>query len=415
MVQASLADPLGDESGTDDLVPAVVGLPVETSDWTLADLEAIALQTHPAIEKQRAAVRAACGRYQQAGLPLNPIAQYQSQEIGNEDSTGLHSVTVSQPIVTANKLGIAQQVRSREVQKEQARLLAAKLKVTARVRSSFALAQVAQQRMELTQTIWDLSQKAESSVEGLVSAGQASRLALLQARVETEKARIQFENAEAKHHASLRSLAAAVGDPVIAYDRLAGELPVPTTGPPWDQLLDQIGEASPEISLAGSELARARWALKLACAQVVPNVTGQAGVGYDSATDDTFAVIGISVPLPVRNRNQGNIRSARADMVAAAAAIDETRLSLEGRMAESVGRYQMAQQRYSRMSELMVPAAEEAYDLASKAFEAGEIDYLQLLTAQRTLFDTRLTLLEAIGQAAVASAEIETLLVGMTF
>ncbi|MEM6471861.1 MAG: TolC family protein [Planctomycetota bacterium] len=396
-------------------VRGLLNTPQQATAWSLQDAEAVALQTHPAIRKQRSTLQAARGQFVQAGLPFNPVAQYLSEEIGNDDSTGLHSLTISRQFATANRLGIAQQVQVREYQKQQARLRSAELRVTNDVRTAFALALVAQQRTELSREILKLAAKSEAAVKDLVDAEEASKLSLLQAKVETEQTRIDFENAAARHRAALRVLAAAVGDPSIEESRLLGELQTPDSDQPWAPLLQQLSANSPELSLATAELDRARCALQLACAQVVPNITGQAGVGYDSMTDDTFAVVGVSVPIPIRNRNQGNIQSARARISAAADAIDETQLSLERRLASSVGQYEIAKQQYERLSDSVIPAAEEAYELAVQAYEVGEADYLQLLTAQRTLFEKRLRQLDASGRAAAAANQIDTWLVGLPF
>jgi cobalt-zinc-cadmium efflux system outer membrane protein len=121
--------------------------------------------------------------------------------------------------------------------------------------------------------------------------------------------------------------------------------------------------------------------------------------------------LGVSVPLPIRNRNQGNIRAARAEVDSAAAAIDQTRLDLESRLAGAVGRYQMAKERFERLRDLVLPSADETFQLSISAVEAGESSYLQLLTAQRTLFTTQLSALDALSQALQANAEIEGMLV----
>ena len=149
----------------------------------------------------------------------------------------------------------------------------------------------------------------------------------------------------------------------------------------------------------------------MACAQVTPNVTGQFGAGIDTASDDAYAVINLSVPLPIRNRNQGNIRTARAQITATSAASERTRLDLESRLAGAVGRYQSARQRYQRLQTKVLPSADETFELSQAAFQAGESNYLQLLTAQRTLIGTELRILEALEQAREAAAEIDGLLV----
>lgn len=385
--------------------------PFQSDRLSLEQLEASALASHPAITRSRAQVNSRQGQYFQAGLPFNPTFRYQSGEIGNEGSSGQHSARFSQEFITANKLGIAQQVQAREIQKQQAQLRIAELRVLTRIRTAFAAAAVSQSRTELTQQIVDLAEKSLESVQALLDAKEASNIELLQAKVEVDQAHINFENARTQLEADRRALAAAAGITELPQIALAISEELHLESTPWDGLLGELTTTSPEIAAAGSELERARWALQLACAQVTPNITGQIGVGVDTATDDTFAIVGVSVPLPIRNRNQGNIQSARADIAAASAAIEETRLSLDGRLADVVGRYRTARQRYERLQSKIVPNAEQTYQLSRKSFEAGESDFLQLLTVQRTLFTTRLSVLDALGQAKQAAAEIEGLLI----
>ncbi len=146
-------------------------------------------------------------------------------------------------------------------------------------------------------------------------------------------------------------------------------------------------------------------------AQAIPNVTGFVGVGIDAITDDTYGRIGISLPLPIHNRNQGNVRTVRANIQVAQATIDQTRVSLESRLASAVGRYRTARQRYDRLREQILPNAEETFELSQAAFAAGESSYLQLMEAQRTLISTQLQALDAIGLVRQAMAEIDGMLV----
>ncbi|MEO1619347.1 MAG: TolC family protein, partial [Planctomycetota bacterium] len=271
---------------------------------TLETVEALAMGWHPAIAEARALVEANCGQYQQAGLPFNPVLQYQSEEIGNEGGSGLHSIRLSQQIVTANKLSIGQQVQAREIQKQRARLRIAELTVLARVRALFAKSLVAQERSQIADSIVAVAEESVASVSALYDAEEVSKISVLQAVVELEQTRIAAENATTNYHASLKSLAAAVGGAELPNAPLVADLEATLVEQPWEPLLAELAQMSSEMSLAGSELERAKWSLRLACAQVVPNVTLQAGAGYDGSSDDTFGVFGVSVPLPLRNRNR---------------------------------------------------------------------------------------------------------------
>lgn len=390
-------------------------------------IESLAIASHPAIAEARARVESTRGQYIQAGLPFNPVLQYQSDEVGNEGASGLHSLGLSQQIVTANKLSIAQQVQAQEIQKQNARLRVAELTVSARVRGLFARSLVAQQRSQIADSIARVAEESLDSVSKLYEAEEVSKISVLQAKVELEQARIAAENAVTNYRASLQSLAAAAGGVDLASGVdlpggvdlaggvLVGDLEAMLVERPWEPLFAELSQMSPEMSLAGSELERAKWSLQLACAQVIPDVTVQAGAGYDGFSDDTFGVFGVSVPLPIRNRNQGNIRSARANVSAASAAIERTALDLQGRLAKAAGRHEVARTRYTRLQQSVIPNAEETFELSRQAFAAGELDYLQLLTAQRTLFNTQLAVLDAVGTASQTAAEIDSMVVRLSF
>ncbi|MCP4889236.1 MAG: TolC family protein [Planctomycetaceae bacterium] len=422
---ASMQTPVVTESLPLDLVTEVSQEPIESltekavfsetkpAGWssTLAGLESVALGQHPAILASRQQLAAAQGLYQQAGLPPNPVLQYQSEEIGNEGSSGLHSVRVSQQFVTANKLGLAQQVAAQQAARLSAEVRRTELQVLTELRIAFAQALIAQRRVALANKIVDLSEQSVQSAELLLKAQEISKVALLQAQVEAEQARISADNATTLLAANRRSLAAAVSLDELPEGELVGDLEQGLQTRPWDETLESIASQSPELLAAGSNLDRARWALRLACAQVTPNVTAQVGAGVDTGSDDTYAVLGVTVPLPIRNRNQGNIRAARASVAAASSSIERTRLDLEGRLAMAVGRYDTARRRYERLRDNVLPGAEETFELSKTAFGAGESNYLTLLTAQRTLVNTQLRILDALDQTRQASAEIDGFLV----
>lgn len=378
---------------------------------TLRRLEEIALAAHPDIAGARARVEEARGQAIQAGLPFNPTLFYQSEEIGADDASGLRSINISQQIVTADKLSIARRMWTEEVQRRRSQQFSTELAVLTRVRAAFMRALMDQQRVDLTRQIEGLADQSLNLVQALLDAQEVSRIELLQAEIEAQQATVGAENARTQLRASLDRLAALAGIDELPERQLAGDPTADIVESPWEKMLDRITAASPELAASAQELERARWALRLAYSQVIPNVTAQIGVGLDAGSDDTFARWGVAVPLPIRNRNQGNIRSARADVAAAAAAIETTQRTLERRFADAVGTYEIARQRYQRLQQSIVSNAEESYDLSLNAFNAGEISYLQLLTTQRTLFDTRLRVLDTLTQAKQAQAEIEGLLV----
>jgi cobalt-zinc-cadmium efflux system outer membrane protein len=110
----------------------------------------------------------------------------------------------------------------------------------------------------------------------------------------------------------------------------------------WEDTLNRLLAESPQLAGALAGVARAQATLSRECAGRVPNVDLQAGVQYDNATRDTFASVQVGVPIPIYNRNQGNIRKAQAELIAAQHEVTRVRLALEQRLAAVFEQYATA-------------------------------------------------------------------------
>jgi cobalt-zinc-cadmium efflux system outer membrane protein len=139
----------------------------------------------------------------------------------------------------------------------------------------------------------------------------------------------------------------------------------------------------------------------------VPNLGLQAAVQYDNATQDTFATVQAGVPMPIFNRNQGNIRTAQAELMAAQKEAQRVQLELQQRLAGVFEQYATAQYQVEKYSRDILPSAQASLDLANQGYRQGEYSYLFLLTAQRTYFQTNLIYLDSLRELRAASTAIE--------
>ena len=387
-------------ASVDENVASAVEFEAVPSSMTLEHLEALAMAHHPVIGRAEARVASLGGKRLQAGLQPNPVAQYSSQQIGDEDSTGQHQMVIGQTIVTADKLRLQRSVVSAEIDQANADLAANRLRVQTDVRAAFQTALVAQQRLDLVGQLREIAEKSVLSVDAMVRAKESSRIELLQAQTELQQAMLAMETTEAKLVGARNRLSNVVAIGQLPPTRLEGTLDARIDELVFDKLQSNMIAASPELASRAAEIERARRSLRLACASITPNVNTQFGVGVDTATDDTYASIQVSMPLPITNRNQGNIQRFRAEVAEADRAMKLTELDLKQRLVTAFQSYEVARRRKERIREEVVPRAEETLSLSIQAFEAGEASFLQLLTVQRTLFESRLTLLDATAESA---------------
>lgn len=386
-------------------VPA--GGPLAPAGMALAELEEIAQRANPSLQQAAARVQAAQGQCLQVGLYPNPVAGYVGGEIGNDGQAGQQGAFVSQEIVTAGKLRLNRAVAAQEVQQAQWAWDAQRRRVLTDVRRGFYEVLVAQRSVELTEQLVRLGEQGVKAAEELLKAKEVARADVLQSRIEADSARILLEKAKNRSAAAWRSLAAVVGDPALQPRPLAGSLQDDTPQLTWEDALNRLLADSPQLAIAQAGVARAQATLSRECAGRIPNVDVQATVQHDNATGDSIAGVQIGIPIPIFNRNQGNIAKAQAELIAAQHEVARVRLALQQRLATVFEQYATAHQQVEKYARDIMPNAQESLKLVTAGYRQGEFSYLVLLTAQRTYFQTNLAYLDALREVRAASVALQ--------
>jgi outer membrane protein, heavy metal efflux system len=394
-------------AGQPQQVPQLVQEPTPLTGMALAELEEMAVRCNPTVAQAANRVEAARGRCVQVGLYPNPVAGYIGAEIGNEGQGGQQGSFVGQEIVTAGKLRLNQSIAQQEIRQAEWAWQAQRQRVLTDVRRSFYDVLVAQRAMELTEQLLRIGEEGVRSIESLMKAKEVARADALQAHIEAESARVLLERARNRHAAAWRHLAAVVGAANMPPRPLAGEAWDDLAVLTWEDTYSRLLAESPQLASARAGVARAQASVARECAQRVPNIDLQMAVQYDNATRDTFATVQAGVPMPIFNRNQGNIRRAQAELMAAQNDVQRVQLDLQQRLASVFEQYTSARYQVEKYSRDILPSAKASLDLANKGYRQGEYNYLSLLTAQRTYFQTNLIYLEALRELRTASTAIE--------
>ncbi len=391
-------------------VPPGVAVSSPQSGLTLADMERIALDHNPAITAAAARVEAAHGHWFQVGLRPNPVFGYSGEEIGDSDTAGKQGAFASQRFITANKLELNRAIAEQEIERAEQLWSAWRQRVLTDVRIGFYEALIAERRVTMTAELLKASEAAEKVARQLVKAKETSKVDVLQAQVEVGTIRIQLQKARHAHAAAWRRLSAVLGRPDIKPQSIAGDIESARRDIDWPNALARLLSESPEIAAAHAQLYRAQWAADRAFAERIPNVDTMFSIHRDNTTGDTVAGVEVGIPIPLFNRNQGGIAKANAELAAAEADIQRVELRLRQRLATVYRRYADARFEVGKYKKEIQPAAKESLDLVTKLYEAGESNYLALLTAQRTYFRTNLAYVESLRQLWAASLEIDGLL-----
>lgn len=390
------------------LEPAEQAMP--TQQVTLANLESLALQYNPTLAQASAGVEAQRGNYTQAGLFPNPQVGYLNASASPSSERQSNGVFISQEFVTARKLKLARNSESHELNRFGWEAEAQRMRVLNDLQIRYYEALGAQEARKLAERLEGIAEEGVSIAEELVKAKQGSRTDVVQAKIQLETVRISREDAEFRHQSAWQQLATIVGVPDLEPAALAGQLDSEPPQLDFAESLQKLFSNSPQLFAARSALDQARAEYPLARAQAIPNVTVQAVVEYDRPSRSTTASTLVALPVPLFNRNQGNIYRTAAAAQGAEAEISRVQLVLRDQLAETFRRYRSNRNQVRKFRDAILPGTQEAIDLSTEGFKAGEGSFLQMLTARQTYYETNVAYVEALTELRKVVVEIEGLL-----
>lgn len=363
--------------------------------WTLADIERRALECNPSIRQASAVAQKGIGVRQQVGLCPNPTVAYSGQEIGDDGTYGQQGVMVEQVLVRGDKLALNQRVADQEVQRLLWQVQAQRQRVLTDVRRQFYATLGAQQRMALTHDLEQLAAEAADKFRLLFENQQGTRADQLQAEVLLSEITILRQQARNERDASWRQLASLMGTPDVTPATLEGELESSAPLRDWQQAMQQVLSGSPQLQQAYAETQRAQAAIRRAEAQKIPNVEFQATLMQMASSDNVGANLQIGLPLPIFNKNQGNVHRAWSEMHRAQNNAQRLTLATQSGLAAAFGEYRDAAIRVAVLRDEILPRQQESVDLIEQGY-GTQFDFLRLFSARRAYYDARVQYLAAL-------------------
>jgi cobalt-zinc-cadmium efflux system outer membrane protein len=366
--------------------------------------------TAPRLVEARAEVARAEGLARQAGALPNPVLGVEVENFaGSGPFRGTRLSETTATIGQTMELGDKRQARvdagRAEVRAAQARLRRAQGEFGADLASAYAGAEAAQRRMVLAADAVQLAEEDARAARVLVEAGREADLRRLQALAAAQSARAELHQAQASRETSFAMLTALAGLPSplssIDVSLLDDRTPVFATAP-----LDPT--ASPGIASAQAEREAAERRLRLERAKAVPDVTFSVGARRFEEDGSTAMVAGVSIPLPLFDRNRGNVRAARAEVDAAQARLSAARFNAEAQARASGARIAAVEARLAAARE-GERTADEAYQLSRLGYEGGKLGLVELLNARRALTEARSQTIQAAVERIDAQAALAKL------
>ncbi len=386
------------------LLLAAIGTAQASAGLSLPEALAAAFAQNPELAAAGREVGVAEGERRQAGLLPNPELSWEAEDTRRDTRTT--TITLSQPFELGGKRGARVAVATTGQAIAQLELERQRNGLRADVVQAFHTALRAQTALELAQQSQALTERGLRVVQGRVTAGQASPVEATRAQVQLAQAQSEVRRAASQRSVAYQALARLTGSPLATFDHLQAANLSPGAAPTAEALLDKV-EQTAEWRLAAAQVERGEASLGSEKAQRIPDLTVSLGSQYSREDRERVNVVGLSMPLPLFDRNQGNVLVAarRADQARDLRNAVELRLRSETRSALS--QWATAMQEVQAYDRTILPSAQQAVDTATRGFEMGKFAFLDVLDAQRTLIEARGLYLDALAAATDARAQLE--------
>ncbi|NTX26458.1 TolC family protein, partial [Burkholderia pyrrocinia] len=360
---------------------------------------------NPALRGARAGVDASAGALMQAGARPNPEVSFLQEGFRRAERTS--TAMINQTIELGGKRSARLDVASYERQSADASLDEQGAVVRADVIAAFYGLLAAQRQLQVTEESAAIAARSADLAGRRAQAGKVSPVEATKAQVAAAAVLIEVTTARGRVDVAREKLNAVMGGAGTERRDAVGDLETVPPVEPLSALTAQLDDA-PLARIARAEMLRSNAAVSLERARRIPDVTVSAGVKRvtTGGVPDNQAVVGVSIPIPLFNTNQGALLEATHKAERANAYLDRERARLRLELTQAYANFETAAQEARRLKTDILPGARTALDAMSRGYQLGKFGFLDVLDAQRTLFQGQSQYVRALADAHAARADI---------
>lgn len=372
---------------------------------SLESMVARALASHPEIESLRMAQDAASAAREQAGLIANPEFSYSMEDRGKV--TENRTWELAQPIELGGKRAARQRLGDSDHELARQALRQKEIEVIARVHAAYFQLALAVSREKQAEANHDVAQRFSTIVEKRAAAGKVAPLEASKSRQPALLAGNELSQARQQRQLTRERLAILLGSSVNELGEPASALP--SLALDWGQLQERLKQA-PGARMAAQQQERQIADLAVQRSLAIPNIQVRAGIKETPELHERGLTLGVSIPIPLLNRNQGAIGQAQARVYQAQAEAQASTRQIELEARTLWGDITNLQRSMALYERDLLPTSNTAFDAARLGYELGKFQFLDVLDAQRSLLTSSNDYLTIQAQYIDALTRLEILL-----
>jgi cobalt-zinc-cadmium efflux system outer membrane protein len=358
-------------------------------------------------------MEAADGRPAQAALRPNPGLSVEAENFaGRDDLRGFdgaeYTAQLEQTLEIGGKRGKRMHVAETEKQLAGFDLAARRLDILAETTRRFVAVLGAQERLVMSKEALALAEEFVKAVATRVQAGKSSPMEEEKAGILLAEQKTGLDSAARDLHVARIRLSAMWGSVTPTFNQASGELSDIPSVPDLASLAGRM-TANPDLARWAVELEQRKAVLDQEQAARAPDVTLACGLRQYSDSDSQAFVAGISIPLPLFDRNQAKIKEAA---LLVEKADQERRAAEVGGLAALAEAHQMFSAALTRVAGFkgdVIPRSKSVFEAVQKGYIEGKFSYLDVLDARRTFFEARAAYVEALVAGHRARVDVARL------
>jgi len=403
---------LGDLSG----IESAGAVELRVSAYSLSEILSLALERSPVMTGAEAALESSQGQRITAGAYLNPMVTGSAgrgsiRDLNTGVSIAERTITVEQPLEWPEKRAARQRAADAGLAGALAGIEEAKVAITAEVKAAFFQLLLAQQDADLTRENLKAVEDFVRLIRARVDTKESPRFELVKATVELQKAQKDLARAENALLVARANLNRVTGKALGDQFAIRGEFEAIQPGFDLRALTEQALDRHPALRRQEKTVEQAQFIIEQERAARIPNVS-VIGQYHREAGDESLAA-GVSVPLPLWYRRQGEISTAMGAHHRAQADRTRAQQDLEQAVTQYFQEMRTAERQIQVFEKGLLYQAKEALDIAQFSFRNGVASLLEVIDAQRVYRQTLLEFAQARADYSLALARLERAVGGL--
>jgi cobalt-zinc-cadmium efflux system outer membrane protein len=381
---------------------------------TLEQALSLALSRNPELSASLSEIQAREAEVVQARSFPNPEIEIRTEGIyGNKERTGFSgaesSFSLGQPIELGGKR--SKRTRLAALYRDLAKwdLESKRLDVVLEVTKSFIDVLLEQERVRLQEELARVAEQSLIAVSARVQAGKVSPIDETRASSALALVKIDLERARRSLDSARKRLSAFLDDTFPILFTAEGTLDLASPLPEYRELQKRI-HASPDIARWKDESEQRVAALVLEKAKQIPDPIITGGVKRFSENQENTFIAGISLPLPIFNTNKGAVQAAQNRLVKSQEEKKAAVLKAQTTLADAYLTLSSSFAEATSLKTDVIPSLKNAHDAIEEGYRFGKFGYIDVLDAQRGLFEAKIKYIDSLATYQKALAGIERLM-----